>query len=313
MTTRVLRIGAGRSDCGGDLAFSVHEAQGAAGGPTVVLLAGVHGDEVAGVDYARRVFQAVAPKLTAGTLKVVPVANPVAFARRLRAVDEDTGTYDLNRSFGGESTSTAGRLAVALATEVLDSCDVLIDLHHGAWGEAWGMVGVPEGGVTARASEALAEAFGFPLLKRSNGASGSATWYVRERLGKATLSVCIGGSGFAPDLESSWRRWHVEGIGRVLKHLAMLDGPGSCGERVRAFTNAATLVTHEPGMLVLERALLPGTTVTAGERLGSVVDPFDFVQLEELFAPVSGTCYAATREGPIRRGRFVASIAEDLE
>ena len=309
MTPRVTRISVGRSDWGGDLTLTLHEADGGGDGPTVVLLAGVHGDEVAGVDYARRVFQAVAPKLTAGKFRVVPVANPIAYAHRLRAVDEDTGTYDLNRSFTLEPKSTAGRLAAILASEILDSCDVLIDLHHGAWGEAWGMLGVPESGATAEPSDGLATAFGFPLLKRSNGVLGSATSYVREHIGKATLSVCIGGSGFAQELEESWRRWHVEGISRVLEHLGMLDGLQPPGEKVRAFSEAATLVTTEPGMLVLDQVLLPGTVVEGGQRLGAVIDPYDFTELEELIAPASGTCYATTREGPIRRGRFVASIA----
>ncbi len=312
MTTRVTKINVGRSDWGGDLNLTVHEAQGAGNGPTVVLLAGVHGDEVAGVDYARRVFEAVAPNLTAGRFKVVPVANPIAYGHRLRAVDEDTGTYDLNRSFANTPRSTAGRLAATLAREVLDSCDVLIDLHHGAWGEAWGMLGVPDSGNTVEASDALATAFGFPLLKRSNGAPGSATSYVRDHLCKATLSVCIGGSGFAHDLEETWRRWHVEGISRVLEYLGMFDGPLAPGERVRAFTNAVTLVTNEPGTLVLDRTLLPGTEVQVGQRLGAVIDPYEFTELEELIAPASGTCYATTREGPIRRGRFVASVAADV-
>lgn len=303
---KIERIDVGPSSQGGRLGLTVHTAEGGDDGPTVAVLAGVHGDESAGVDYARAIFLAAVPRLLRGRLRVVPVANPVAFARRLRAVDEDTGGYDLNRCFGQDKPTTAGRMADALAREVLDDCDVLVDLHHGAWGEAWGMVGIPD----RPASGALAEAFGFPWVKVSQGYTrGSASHYVGDGRGQATLSVCIGGRGFAPEVEAAWRRWHVEGMERVLAHLGMLPEVAQAGEAIHRFERGGSALAQVGGMLVLDRPLMPGDRVEEGERLGAVIDPYDFDLIDEVRSPAAGVCYATSREGPIHAGRFVASVA----
>jgi len=52
--------------------------------------------------------------------------------------------------------------------------------------------------------------------------------------------------------------------------------------------------------------------VSKGERLATVADPFTVEVVDELVAPQDGVCYATTQSGPIRRGRFVALVADGV-
>ena len=66
--------------------LSVHVIHGAKEGPTMFVSAGVHGDEVIGVEIVRRLLRVPSLNRLAGTLLVVPIVNSSGFrwtARRI--------------------------------------------------------------------------------------------------------------------------------------------------------------------------------------------------------------------------------------
>lgn len=68
-------------------------------GPTAIIEAGIHGDEVAGVHALQEILEeAYRPR--AGRLIVIPVMNPAAYRARERAAP---GGLDLNRQFPGDA------------------------------------------------------------------------------------------------------------------------------------------------------------------------------------------------------------------
>jgi len=70
-------------------------------GPTALIQAGIHGDEIAGVHALEELLEeGLTPK--AGRLLVIPVMNPPAYRARLRAAP---GGLDLNRSFPGDAVA----------------------------------------------------------------------------------------------------------------------------------------------------------------------------------------------------------------
>ena len=66
-------------------------------GPTVILQAGIHGDEIAGV-HALQELVSEPPVLQRGRLIVIPIMNPAAYRARARKAP---GGLDLNRCFPG--------------------------------------------------------------------------------------------------------------------------------------------------------------------------------------------------------------------
>ncbi len=66
-------------------------------GPTVIVQAGIHGDEIAGV-HALQEIVSEPPVLQRGRLIIIPIMNPAAYHARARKAP---GGLDLNRCFPG--------------------------------------------------------------------------------------------------------------------------------------------------------------------------------------------------------------------
>jgi hypothetical protein len=98
-------------------------------GPTAVIQAGIHGDEVAGVHALQELLEeGIRPK--AGRLIVIPVMNPGAYRARQRAAP---GGLDLNRCFPGDADAPERerRLARMYMDLVVDeAADLVTTLHE---------------------------------------------------------------------------------------------------------------------------------------------------------------------------------------
>jgi len=101
-------------------------------GPTVMIVAGVHGNEPAGAAAAETIRHW---KLRNGKLVVIPRANVPALAAGKRLTPNlDTNLSNLNRNYprAGESESARGEIAPVIWQIALDSKpDWLLDLHEG--------------------------------------------------------------------------------------------------------------------------------------------------------------------------------------
>ncbi len=109
----------------------VHVFQSDVDGPTALIQAGIHGDEVAGVHALQELLEeGLAP--ARGRLLVVPVMNTPAYRHRTRAAP---GGLDLNRSFPGDASAPEVelRLARQFMDLVLDERPALVATLHESW------------------------------------------------------------------------------------------------------------------------------------------------------------------------------------
>ena len=106
----------------------LHVLESGVAGPTALIQAGIHGDEIAGVHALEELIEdGLAPK--AGRLLVIPCMNPPAYRARMRAVP---GGLDLNRCFPGDATALEceKRLARIYMDLVLRERPVLMATLH---------------------------------------------------------------------------------------------------------------------------------------------------------------------------------------
>ena len=98
-------------------------------GPTVYVVAGIHGDERAGW-YAALMLAGC--RIDEGRLYVLPQANILGCEQGERSV---TGNGDLNRSYPGNSEGDlVQRLADAIYTDIMKvNPDLILDLHEAAY------------------------------------------------------------------------------------------------------------------------------------------------------------------------------------
>src|SRR5512134_1171477 len=97
--------------------------RGARPGPTVALIAGTHGVEVAPIVALQRARATIDPARLAGTVLLVHVANLPSYLRRTVYYSPIDGK-NLNRVYPGRAGGTVSeRIAHVITTEIIDRAD----------------------------------------------------------------------------------------------------------------------------------------------------------------------------------------------
>jgi predicted deacylase len=255
----------------GDWQLPLLAITGATAGPTLVVTAGVHGDEYEGIEAIGRLYQALTPAELRGTLVMAPVCNVPAYEAAQRASPIDG--INLARAFPGDANGTiTPRIAHWITEQLLRHADFYIDLHSG--GIAYDiptLIGyIDDPGPLGQRSRAAAAAFGAPVrwghpLPMPPGRTISAA----TDLGVPSLYSEAPGGGYARPADVTV---FTQGVINVLRHLGMLTGDPApqpcthdlCGDGNLDFVIAAPVA----GYFRAEVALL--AEVTAGQRLGAI-------------------------------------------
>jgi predicted deacylase len=99
-------------------------------GPSVLITAGVHGDECEGQIIARNLIKNIDLKDVSGRIIIFPSTNLLASRHGTRKSPDDN--KDLNRTFPGTKYgSSTEQLCYFIENEIISKCDYLIDLHSG--------------------------------------------------------------------------------------------------------------------------------------------------------------------------------------
>lgn len=109
----------------------VHVFDAEVSGPTAIIEAGIHGDEVAGVHAVQELLEEEL-RPTRGRLILIPVMNPAAYRHRQRMAP---GGLDLNRCFPGDAKAEEPekRLARRFMDLMIDEKPALLATLHESW------------------------------------------------------------------------------------------------------------------------------------------------------------------------------------
>src|SRR5580700_1306740 len=104
---------------------------GAKPGPTLALVAGAHGTEYASIIALEKLAQTAEPAGLSGAIIIVPLVNVASFAQKVPHLNP-VDNKNMNRFFPGKADGTqTERASWALAKQVVEKCDYLIDFHGG--------------------------------------------------------------------------------------------------------------------------------------------------------------------------------------
>jgi uncharacterized protein len=107
----------------------IYISRGWEDGPVLALMAGMHGDEINGMEVVRRLLDSGLNQPKRGVTVCMPVVNVYGFLNYSREVPDGK---DINRSFpGSKNGSLASRVAYHLMREVIPYIDYGIDFHTG--------------------------------------------------------------------------------------------------------------------------------------------------------------------------------------
>ncbi len=294
-----------------DEPFEVIEIVGAAGGPNLLITAGVHGDEYEGIAAIRE----LAVRLDSqrehlhGTVTLIPVVNEPAFGIPARCGDDGK---DLARTCPGKPDgSPTERIAHAISARI-EKADFFIDLHTGGMAmQVWPLIGygLVDDETILDTQRRMARAFGLPLVWGTSAKMEGRTLSVaRDAKVPAIYGEYLGGGMCSDEGVKSY----IEGCLNVIAEFDILrnhpkpallsdehssEDPGEESGHMQ--------ICHPcPVAGYFESAVKLGEEIDAGATLGRVIptgggDPVSVVANESGRIIVLRTCCSVQADDPL--------------
>ena len=282
------------------LNMPVFVARGMTPGPTLCLAAGVHGDELNGVEVARRAFAKIDPQELRGTFIALPMINAEGIRTGNRNLSD---RRDLNRAFPGRSGgSVASLIAHAVFTKVLSHCDALVDLHTASNQRA----NLPQirADLSDPAIRDLAIHFGVGIVISGSGPDGS----LRRESAKAGIPAIIYEAGEPFRFQEDEIERGVQGVENVMAYLDMVELVDQEIPDARIFERSRWIRTElGTGGFFFPTANL-GDVVETGDSLGEIVDPLTDASVE-VISPIAGEIIGMAVPQPVLSGYALFHLA----
>ncbi|MET3920844.1 succinylglutamate desuccinylase/aspartoacylase family protein [Arthrobacter sp. UYEF20] len=282
-------------------------------GPTVLLIAGTHGDEYEGQILLQELIRSIDPDELTGRLIVLPALNIAAVreGRRVASVDG----VNLNRALPGNAGGgPAEQIASIVAEDLIPLADFVMDIHSGGIASEYVPSAFVYPGPTqelwAEKTAAVA-AFNVPYsvvvkpMLKSGSISGAA-----DRAGVPMISTELGGRGTV----SLWILDRArKGLRSLLGHWGLLTGgpsPERSAVRWVELTSRSPVNSTMAGLF--EPTVELGQCVTAGDIVARVhsVEELDRPP-KEFFAPIDGVVAIVRHPAPVNVGTTLVNIAVD--
>ncbi|TXE13175.1 succinylglutamate desuccinylase/aspartoacylase family protein [Seonamhaeicola algicola] len=236
-------------------------------GPTVLFTAGIHGDEVNGIEIVRQIIAKGINKPKIGTIICIPVINIFGFLNLTREFPDGR---DLNRMFpGSPKGSLASRVAHKLVTEIIPHVDYVMDFHTGGSGRFNApQIRIIEGEIELKQ---LAKIFGAPFVLYSKNLNKS----FRNTCFKLNKPLLLFEGGKSVHIDDVVTNSGVNGAKRVLKHLGMLNVAfkASIPKKDCVFIKDSKWVRAKFSGMFKASAKI-NSKVAKGDLLGNITDPY---------------------------------------
>lgn len=296
----------------GKLSIPILAARGNQDGQTMIVTAGIHGDEYEGMEAIYRVFDVLDPERMKGTFVAAPIVTLPAFWMGIRSNPVDL--KNMARVFPGKPNgSFSERLAWELLHRLLQHASLYIDLHSS--GRNYRMLTLCGYSTVGKQSVVAREAafvFGAPVVwAHSSTAPGRTLSATLERGIPSLYTEAYGGGHVRPiDLEC-----YTNGLANILKLLdiTVLDQVGlPDGYRPRVLGGSGNMdvgIKCQCGGLFFPSQEL-GATVRAGAILG-IVRSLEGRIIEEVSSPQEGVLILIRATPRIYPGENVAALASE--
>lgn len=252
----------------------IYVARGLEEGPVLALTAGMHGDEINGMEIVRRMLDIGHNRPKRGVTVCMPIVNVYGFLNYSRDVPDGK---DINRSFPGtKNGSLASRVAYNLMREVIPHIDVGIDFHTGgAMRTNYPQVRAVLKDTT---NAAMAHAFHAPFTIDAPFRPNS----LRKEASKKGKNIIVYEGGESLRFDQQAIEEGISGTLRLMKHLHMIDWAPEPLVENRVIWNTSWIRARNAGLF--QSNVKCGQLVHHGEWVGTITDPFGEFK-EQVSAP----------------------------
>lgn len=266
-------------------------------GPTLLLMAGMHGDEINGVEIVRRIISNKYNIPLIGTIICIPILNIHGFLNFSRQVPDGK---DINRSFPGTRYgSLASQIAYHLHTEILPHIDYGLDFHTGGarinnHPQLRSVLSNPN-------NAKIAEVFSPPFIINSPFREKSLRWEA-DKLGKSIL-VYEGGESLR--LRKNAIDEGVNGALRVMQYLGMRNDAPIAQKKPVILSSTKWIRATNAGLY--HSLVRQGEEVKKGQKLGLITGPFGEFE-HAIKSSVNGHVISVNNNPVINRGDALIHI-----
>ncbi|HLS31497.1 MAG TPA: succinylglutamate desuccinylase/aspartoacylase family protein, partial [Flavobacteriaceae bacterium] len=274
-------------------------------GSTVLITAGIHGDEINGVEIIRKFISRKMNQPKKGTIICIPIINIHGFLNMERYFPDGR---DLNRSFPGfKRGSLASRFAYQFTHEILPIADVCLDFHSGgAKRFNAAQIRLTKG---CEKSLKLAKTFNAPFTLYSKALPKS----LRSICVKKEIPYLIFEGGMSGNINKEVAQEGVIGILRVLKNLGMLKQKFAIKNPVTKtifIKKTRWIRASYSGMF--HKKIAVGQYAEKGTHLASITDPYGSF-LRKIKSPHDGFIINANLSPIVFEGDALFNITKNLD
>ncbi len=283
---------------GKNLKIPVLIAKGEAG-KTIFISAGIHGDEINGIEIVRKFIQEINPEKLKGTIIFLPILNPWGFKEKSRYVPFDN--KDLNRCFNKNGNSVSYKIAKALMKKVVRKCDFGIDLHDGRTNLLLPHTRIFKKDKCKYLKE-LSHAFGSEIILQREGEKGMMAIESFDVYKAPVLTVEVGG---ALILREDFTTQVLSGLKNILIYGGLLNGVLDLP--VKQFFLDVRLGYLAPIQGILHIEVELGDAVRKGQLIARIHNPINDKEIK-IISKNPGVVFSVRRDAIIDKGEPILSL-----
>jgi predicted deacylase len=260
-------------------------------GPTLLLSAGMHGEETNGIEIIRKIILRDELKnLKCGNVIAIPVINSISFLFGSRDLPDGR---DLNRCFPGNKNGSFGsRIAYDLMKHVIPLIDFGIDFHTGGAK----INNTPQIRCVFEFPEnvSLAQKFSPPLIIDSSYREGT----FRKEAAKKNKPILVYEGGESMRFDYSAINEGVNGCFRLMKSYDMinLEVPNNHSVKI---TKDIWIRANTSGLFHMNAH--NGAYVSKGDLLGVICNPFGNIE-HKILSTVDGYIVGINNQPVVNQG-----------
>lgn len=266
-------------------------------GPTLLLCAGMHGEETNGIEIIRKIItRDEIKKLNCGSVIAIPVINSVSFLFGSRDLPDGR---DLNRCFPGKKNGSFGsRIAYDIMQEIIPLIDFGVDFHTGGAK----INNTPQIRCVFEFADnvTLAKKFSPPIIIDSPYREGT----FRKEAAKKGKPILVYEGGESMRFDYTAINEGVNGCLRLLKNYKMIDidAPNNHSVKIKKDTWIRATVS---GLFHMNAS--NGAYIEKGDLLGVICNPFGGIE-HQIFATVDGYIVGVNNQPVVNQGDALIHI-----
>ncbi len=280
-----------------NIEIPVYVFNGKKPGPTILFLAGMHGDEINGVEIVRQLVKRDDLKsLKRGCVIAIPIINIISFIAGSRDLPDGR---DLNRCFPGNTSGSLGsRIANDLLQTIIPQIDFGIDFHTGGAK----ITNYPQIRCVFddKKNLEIAKIFAPPLVLNSPFRDST----LRKEAAKIGKQILVFEGGESHRFDRPSIEEGINGCIRTLNHFKMIDADVPDHKPV-FLPKTSWIRAKSSGLFHTTKQY--GQKVKKGDVLGLICDPYGETE-QNIVAPHTGYIVGINNQPVVNQGDALIHI-----